>query len=558
MALETAKPWLKNYPVGVPHEIGPLSHTSLTDFIEECFARFGKRRAVEAMGKFFSYRELDRLSKDFASYLQTLNLEKGARVALMYPNVIEYLVAMIGTLRAGYVVVNINPLYTARELEAQLVDSGATVLVVMENFAHTYQTINPIEGIRQVIVSSPGELMGLKGHLINWVARDIKKLIPAWSFAHITFKDALQSGGEHHFQKPNIGLEDIAFLQYTGGTTGTSKGAVLLHRNILSNVMQIEAWLNPGLKQKPEQQLVFLCALPMTHIFALTACALLGIAKGGLLLLVPNPRDITGFIKMLLKHPNINIFPGVNTLFHALIHRPEFKKVKLPQLLVTIGGGMAVHKKTADHWQALMGVPIAQGYGLSETSPVVCVNTPLEKHFTGHIGMPIPSTNLVILDDDGVELSHGTPGEICIQGPQVMAGYWNKPEETEHCMTADGFFKSGDIGFITDEGYVEIVDRKKDMIVVAGFKVFPNDVEDHLVQMDGVRECAVIGVPHRKLGEIVKAYVVRDNHHLTEADILQYCKEHMVSYKRPRKIIFINELPKSNVGKILRRELRNI
>jgi len=558
MSSDSSKPWLKNYPEGVPHEIGPLSHSSLTQFLDECFERFGKRKAVEAMGKFFSYKDLDRLSKDFASYLQTLNLEKGARIALMYPNVIEYVVAMIGTLRAGYVVVNINPLYTARELEAQLNDSGAAVLVVMENFAHTFQEVGSKKGIRQVIVSSPGELMGLKGHLINWVARNIKKLVPAWQFEHIAFKDALQKGAQHHFERPKISLDDIAFLQYTGGTTGTSKGAVLLHRNILSNVMQIESWLNPGLKHKLEQQLVFLCALPMTHIFALTACALLGIAKGSLLVLVPNPRDITGFIKMLSKHPNINIFPGVNTLFHALIHRPEFKKVKLPNLLVTIGGGMAVHKKTADHWQALMGVPIAQGYGLSETSPVVCVNTPLEKHFTGHIGMPIPSTNVVILDDDGVELPHGSPGEICIAGPQVMAGYWNKPEETSHCMTPDGFFKSGDIGFISDEGYVEIVDRKKDMIVVAGFKVFPNDVEDHLAQMDGIRECAVIGVPHRKLGEIVKAYVVRDNHHLSEADILQYCKDHMTSYKRPRKVVFINELPKSNVGKILRRELRNL
>ena len=558
MAPDTSKPWLKNYPAGVPHEIGPLSHSSLTEFLDECFSRFGKRKAVEAMGKFFSYKEVDKLSKDFASYLQTLDLERGARVALMYPNVIEYVVAMIGTLRAGYVVVNINPLYTARELEAQLVDSGAAVLAVMENFAHTYQEVNAQTGIRQVIVSSPGELMGVKGHLINWVAREIKKLIPAWEFAHITFKDVLQKGSEHHFQEPKISLEDIAFLQYTGGTTGISKGAVLLHRNILANVIQIESWLKPGLKQKSEQQLVFLCALPMTHIFALTACALLGIAKGSLLILVPNPRDITGFIKTLMKHPNINIFPGVNTLFHALIHRPEFKKVKLPNLLVTIGGGMAVHKKTADHWQALTGVPIAQGYGLSETSPVVCVNTPLETHFTGHIGMPIPSTNVVILDDDEAELPYGTPGEICIQGPQVMAGYWNKPEETSHCMTADGFFKSGDIGFITDQGYVEIVDRKKDMIVVAGFKVYPNDVEDYLVQMDGIRECAVIGVPHRKLGEIVKAYVVRDNHHLTEANILQYCKDHMTSYKRPRKVVFIDELPKSNVGKILRRELRNL
>ena len=558
MAFDDSKPWLKLYPEGVPHEIGPLAHTSLTDFIDECFARFGKRRAVEAMATFFSYRELDKLSQDFAAYLQTLHLDPGARVALMYPNVIEYVVAMIGTLRAGYVVVNINPLYTARELEAQLEDSGAAVLVLMENFAHTYQEINPVDSLQKVIVSSPGELLGLKGHIINWVARKIKKLIPAWEFEHISFKAALKVGSQHHFKKPQIGLDDVAFLQYTGGTTGTSKGAVLLHRNILSNVIQIEAWLNPALKHKHEQQLVFLCALPMTHIFALTACALLGIAKGSLLVLVPNPRDITGFIKMLAKHPNINIFPGVNTLFHALIHRPEFKKVQLPNLLVTIGGGMAVHQKTADHWQALTGVPIAQGYGLSETSPVVCVNTPLEKHFTGHIGMPLPSTDVVILDDDSVQLPQGTPGEICIKGPQVMAGYWNKPEETMHCMTADGYFKSGDIGLITEEGCIQIVDRKKDMIVVAGFKVFPNEVEDHLVQMSGVKECAVIGVPHRKLGEIVKAYVVRDNHHLTEADILQYCKEHMTSYKRPRKIVFINELPKSNVGKILRRELRNI
>jgi long-chain acyl-CoA synthetase len=326
-----SKPWLKNYPQGVPHEIWPLSHDSLAEFLEECFARFGKRKAVEAMGSFFSYREIEKLSKDFAAYLQTLNLEKGARIALLYPNVVEYVVAMIGILRAGYVVVNINPLYTARELEAQLKDSGASVIVLMENFAHTYQEINSLVGIRQVIVSSPGELLGLKGKVINWVASNVKKIIPSWDFPHIGFKEALRIGGSHLFQKPHINLDDIAFLQYTGGTTGTSKGAVLLHRNILSNILQIELWLNPGLKQKPEQQLVFLCALPMTHIFALTACAFLGIAKGSLLILVPNPRDITGFIKTLMKHPNINIFPGVNTLFHALIHRPEFKKQERQQ-----------------------------------------------------------------------------------------------------------------------------------------------------------------------------------------------------------------------------------
>ena len=556
--MSNSKPWLKNYPLDVPQEIGAPSHSSLADFFEECFERYANRQAVESMGKFFTYRQLDSLSQEFASYLHALGLKKGARVALMYPNVIEYVVAMIGTLRAGYTVVNINPLYTARELEAQLQDSGASVLVLMENFANTYQQIAEQVPLKQVIVSSPGELLGLKGHIVNWVARNIKKMVPPWNFDHIKFNDALRIGGQHSFQKLAIELDDIAFLQYTGGTTGTSKGAILLHRNILSNVMQIETWLNPGLKHRNEQQLHFLCALPMTHIFALTACAFLGITKGALLVLVANPRDIDGFIKMLMRHPKINIFPGVNTLFHALIHRPEFKKVKLPNLLVTIGGGMAVHKKTADHWQALTGCSIAQGYGLSETSPVVCVNSPLEKHFTGHIGMPMPSTDVVILDDDEVELPQGTPGEICIKGPQVMPGYWNKPEETSHCMTADGYFKSGDIGLITPEGHIQIVDRKKDMIVVAGFKVFPNDVEDILVQMPGIRECAVIGVPHRKLGEIVKAYVVKSNHDITESDVLQYCKEHLTSYKRPRKVVFIHELPKSNVGKILRRELRNI
>ena len=555
--MSTSKPWIKNYPPGVDPEIGPLAYSSLAEFFDSAFDRFGNRNVAESMGKFFTYHEIDRLSKDFASYLQSLHLEKGARVALMYPNVIEYLVAMIGVLRAGYVVVNINPLYTARELEAQLQDSGASVLVLMENFANIYEQIASVTPLQKVIVSSPGELLGLKGYLVNWVARNIKKLVPKWSIEHIRFKEALSIGQKRAFQKPNIDVNAIAFLQYTGGTTGVSKGAVLLHRNILSNISQIEMWLTPGLK-KTDQQLQFLCALPMTHIFALTACAFLGIAKGAMLILVANPRDIDGFIKLLIKHPGINIFPGVNTLFHALIHRPEFKKVQFSNLLVTIGGGMAVHRKTADHWQALTGCPISQGYGLSETSPVVCVNSPLETHFTGHIGPPMPSTDVVILDDNEVQLPDGTPGEICIKGPQVMAGYWNKPEETSHCMTADGYFKSGDIGLITESGHIQIVDRKKDMIVVAGFKVFPNDVEDVLVQMPGVRECAVIGVPHRKLGEIVKAYVVKSDHHLTEADILQYCKDTLTSYKRPRKVVFLHELPKSNVGKILRRELRKL
>ena len=556
--MNSAKPWLKNYPEGVPHEIDLSQYSSLVEIFEESFKRYPNRIVLESMGKTLTYRELDRLSKDFAAYLQTQGLEPGARVAIMFPNVTEYLVSMLGTLRAGFVVVNVNPLYTPRELEHQLKDSGAEVLVILENFCHIYQQIADQAQLKQVIVSSLGELLGIKGLVINFVARHIKKLVAPWDFSCVRFSEALKLGKEHSFSKPRIGLDKIAFLQYTGGTTGISKGAILLHRNILANVIQIETWLEPGLKDAKVEQLVFLCALPLSHIFALTACALLGMRKGGLLILVPNPRDISGFIKMLIKHPNINIFPGVNTLFHALIHRPEFLHVKLPNLLVTIGGGMAVQKKTADLWQKLTGIPIAQGYGLSETSPVVCVNTPLVNSFNGTIGMPVPSTDVIILDDDGVELPNGTPGEICIKGPQVMAGYWNQAEETKRFITVDGFFKSGDIGILDDEGFITIVDRKKDMIVVAGFKVFPNEVEEVISQIPGVRECAVIGASHRKLGEIVKAYIVKDDKHLTEAKVIQFCKEQMTSYKRPRKIIFVHDLPKSNVGKILRRELRTL
>jgi long-chain acyl-CoA synthetase len=555
--MNAQKPWLKNYLEGVPHEIDLAGHTSIVDFIEESFRKFPDRIAIESMGYKISYRQLDILSKDFAAYLQTLGLDQDARVAIMFPNVPQYLIAMFGTLRAGFVVVNINPLYTARELEHQLQDSGASLLVMLENFAHVYQEIADHGLVKKVIVSSLGESLGPKGVIINLIARHIKKLIPHWSFPCIKLNQALKLGAGHGFTRPTLAQDDIAFLQYTGGTTGVSKGAVLLHRNILANIIQIESWLEPALKGR-HQQLVFLCALPMTHIFALTACGLLGMRKGGKLLLVANPRDITGFIKLLMKHPEINIFPGVNTLFHALIHRPEFSKVKLPNLLVTIGGGMAVLKKTAELWQKMMGVPIAQGYGLSETSPVVCVNTPFVKEFTGSIGMPVPSTDVLILDDDGIEVPFGVPGEICIKGPQVMAGYWNRPEETEQFITPEGYFKSGDIGTMSPEGYVQIVDRKKDMIVVAGFKVFPNEIEEVISLMPGVRECAVIGFPHRKLGEIVKAYIVKDQPDLTEAQVIQYCKEQMTSYKRPRKIAFIDEMPKSNVGKILRRHLRDL
>ncbi|MES2587303.1 MAG: AMP-binding protein [Pseudomonadota bacterium] len=558
MQMNTQKPWLKNYLEGVPHEIDLASYSSVVDLMEKSFKDHPSRVAIESMGSKMTYRELDILSGDFAAYLQTLGLDAGSRIAIMFPNVPQYLITMLGTLRAGFAVVNINPLYTARELEYQLQDSGASILVMLENFAHVYQDLSTQALVKKVIVSSLGETLGPKGVIVNLIARHVKKLIPHWSFPCIKLNQALKIGSGHGFTKPNLSQDDIAFLQYTGGTTGVSKGAVLLHRNILANILQIESWLEPALKNRYQQQLVFLCALPMTHIFALTACGLLGIRKGAKLLLVANPRDITGFIKLLKKHPDINIFPGVNTLFHALIHHPEFRDVKLPNLLVTIGGGMAVLKKTADLWQKLMGVPIAQGYGLSETSPVVCVNTPFVQEFTGSIGMPLPSTDVLILDDDGVELPFGVAGEICIKGPQVMSGYWNRPEETAQFMTPEGYFKSGDIGIMSPEGYVQIVDRKKDMIVVAGFKVFPNEIEEVISLMPGVRECAVVGFPHRKLGEIVKAYIVKGKPELTEAQVIQYCKEQMTSYKRPRKIAFIDEMPKSNVGKILRRHLRDL
>ena len=556
--MNMAKPWLKNYPAGVPAEIVLPAHTSLVDILDDSFERYAKRTAIESMGQSFSYDELNRLSIQFASYLQSLNLPEGSRIGIMFPNVTQYLVAMLGVLRAGFVVVNINPLYTPRELEHQLNDGQASVLVLSENFAHIYQQIAGHTSLKQVIVSSLGDLLGPKGWIVNFAARYIQKMIPQWGFTHVRFTDALKLGNQHPFRKPVIDPNAIAFLQYTGGTTGVSKGATLLHRNILANVLQTDAWIEPALQNRQEQQLVFLCALPMTHIFALTACALLGLRRGGLLLLVANPRDISGLIKLLAKHPEVNIFPGVNTLFHALVHRPEFAKLKLSNLLVTIGGGMAMQKKTADHWQAITGNPIAQGYGLSETSPVVCVNTPLIQKFTGHIGLPLPSTDVVILNQDGEQLPLGEAGEIGIKGPQVMAGYWNQPEETRKAFTAEGYFKSGDIGFMDGDGYVTIVDRIKDMIVVGGFKVFPNEVEEVLASMPGINECAVVGVEHRKLGEIVKAYIVKDKHDLTNADVLQFCKEQLTSYKRPRKIVFVSELPKSNVGKILRREVRKL
>ena len=553
-----SKPWLKSYPEGVPHSIGESSYASLVEMFEESFANYPNRNACEYLGKFMTYGELDHQSQHFAAYLQSVGLTSGARVAIMLPNVMQFQIAMMGALRAGCVVVNVNPLYTARELEYQLKDSGASALIILENFAHVYQKIAQKVLVKQVVVTSLGEFIGAKGKVVDLVVRHIKKVVPTWDIpGSIRFKEALRLGSHAQFVRPKIALDDIAFLQYTGGTTGVSKGAVLLHRNILANAKQIEVWLEPGLKGKHIDQMVFLCALPLYHIFALTACAVFGARIGGLLIMVPNPRDIPGFIKLLKSHPGIHIFPGVNTLFNALIHRPEFSKIKLPNLLVTIGGGMAMQKVVADEWQRLTGIPIAEGYGLSETSPVACVNTPLIQGFTAHVGLPVPGTEVAILDDQDIELPLGQAGEICIRGPQVMTQYWNMPDETCNVFTADGYFKSGDIGIMDENGYVKIIDRKKDMIIVSGFKVFPNEVEEVLSLMPGILECAVIGTPDDETGEAVKAFIVKDHDDLSEGQVLAYCKQQLTNYKRPKKIVFRTELPKTNVGKILRRELRD-
>ena len=575
---ELKKPWLKNYPAGVPQQIDISRYNSLLDLFSESFTRFSQRKAYQYFGQALTFSELDQASQDFAAYLQSLGLERGARVAIMLPNVLQYPIAMLGILRAGFVVVNINPLYTARELAYQLQDSGASALIILENFAHVYESIHAHIQLKQLIVTSIGEQIGIKGRAIDFVLRHVKKVIPAWHLeGSIAFKSTLHIGAKKQLQGVQILPTDIAFLQYTGGTTGVSKGAVLSHQNILANVLQVDVWLEPALTLKTpagatvskDDQLVFLCALPLYHIFALTACALVGIQRGALNILVPNPKDIAGFIQLLAKNPSIHLFPVVNTLLAALLRHPNFAKLRFPNLLVTIGGGMAVQKTVADLWQQMTGVPVAEGYGLSETAPVVCVNTPLINEFTGHIGLPLPSTEIQIRGEDGLPMALGEPGEICIRGPQVMTGYWNRPQDTREALTADGFFKSGDIGTMNVDGYVKIIERKKDMIIVSGFKVYPNEIEALLMQLDGVMECAVIGVPDEETGEAVKLFVVQDatvtpsenlsvehRGNLTTERIQNFCKAQLTNYKRPKYIVFKESLPKTNLGKILRRELR--
>ena len=557
------RPWLSHYPKGVPHDIDMSQYGSLVALLDDAFTRHAARDAYYSMGKTMRYSEVDALSKAFAGWLQSRGLARGARVALMMPNVLQYPVCIAAVLRAGYVVVNVNPMYTARELEHQLVDCGAEAIVVLENFASTVAQVISHTAIKHVVVASMGDLLGLvKGTIVNVMVRRVKKMVPAYDLPDATsFRSALSQGRRHGFTPVEVGLEDVAFLQYTGGTTGVAKGATLLHRNMLANVLQSEAWLKPGLQRNPQglpEQVTIVGALPLYHVFAMTVCCLLGMRNGALLLLIPNPRDMADMVKILEKFQSqIVILPAVNTLFNALLRNSAFAKLKMPALRISMGGGMAVQRAVAQKWLALTGCPICEGYGLSETSPSAISNPTDTDEYSGSIGMPLPSTEVLLLDDDGKQVPLGEPGEISIRGPQLMAGYWNMPDETRHALTDDGFFKSGDIGVMDERGYIRIVDRKKDMILVSGFNVYPNEVEGVAMEHPGVREAAAVGIPDESCGESVKLFIVRDDPALTEKDVLHFCRDRLTGYKRPRHVEFRDELPKTNVGKILRRALRD-
>jgi long-chain acyl-CoA synthetase len=550
--------WLKQYPAGVPADIDVSLYPSLVELLEESFRTFADRKAFICMDKAITYRELDEMSVALGAYLQGKGLQKGARVAIMMPNVLQNPVATTAILRAGYTVVNVNPLYTPRELEHQLRDSGAEAIVILENFATTLEKVLPKTSIKHVIMGSMGDLLGFKGVIVNFVVRRVKKMVPAFSIpGAVPFNDALAQGRRLTLTKPKLTGDDVAFLQYTGGTTGVSKGATLLHRNILANVLQNDAWLQPALKKPPHvDQLFIVCALPLYHIFALTACFLLAMRAGGVNLLIPNPRDMAGFVKELAKY-QVNSFPAVNTLYNGLLHTPGFDKLDFSKLKTCFGGGMAVQKPVADKWLEVTHCALSEGYGLSETSPTLTCNPADTDRFSGSIGVPVPSTWISIRDDDNNEVPLGQPGEICAKGPQVMAGYWNRPEETAKVTTPDGYFRTGDIGVMAEDGFIKIVDRKKDMILVSGFNVYPNEVEEVLASHPGVLECAVVGVPDAKSTEAVKAFIVKRDPNLTTQDVIKFAHEQLTGYKVPKYVEFRTELPKTNVGKILRRELRD-
>ncbi|WP_395668043.1 long-chain-fatty-acid--CoA ligase [Rhodoferax sp.] len=555
----TDRVWLKSYPEGVPSDIDPGAYPSLIALMEEGFTKHANRVAYSFMGKDVTYASTDALSNQFAAYLQSLGLAKGDRVAIMMPNVPQYPVAVAGILRAGYVVVNVNPLYTPRELEHQLKDSGAKAIVIIENFATTLEKCLPATPVKHIVLCSMGDQLGLiKGALVNYVVRNVKKMVPMFELpTAVRFNDALAIGAKGSVRKPTISADDVAVLQYTGGTTGVSKGAVLLHRNLIANVLQSDAWNSPAMRRIPEGvQPVSVCALPLYHIFAFTIGMMLTLRTGGKLVLIPNPRDLPAVLKELSKH-TIHSFPAVNTLFNGLANHPDFNKVDWSHLKVSVGGGTAVQSAVAKLWFEKTGCPICEGYGLSETSPSATGNPVTSTAFTGTIGVPLPSTYLKLLDDEGVEVGPGQSGEIAIKGPQVMAGYWQRPDETAKVMTPDGYFKSGDIGVVDEHGFFKIVDRKKDMILVSGFNVFPTELEDVVSQLAGVMECACVGVADAKTGEAVKLVIVKKDPNLTEADVREFCKENLTGYKQPKIVEFRTELPKTPVGKILRRELRD-
>nr|WP_323748350.1 MULTISPECIES: long-chain-fatty-acid--CoA ligase [unclassified Phyllobacterium] len=551
-----ARIWLKSYPDDVPVTIEEPRLQSLGQLFDRA-VEHGDATAFSCMSKKMSYRELGRRINDMAAWFQSRGLVKGDRVAVMMPNVLQYPITIGAILKAGLTVVNINPLYTPRELEHQLKDSGAKAIIILENFASTLEKVITRTPVQHVIVTAMGDMLGVKGHLVNLVVRRVKKMVPAWSLpGHTSFKTVLAKGAALSLRPVETGLSDIAFLQYTGGTTGISKGAILTHGNIIANVEQMRLWCDVGfrLKGRPSD-LTFICALPLYHIFALTVNAMMGMNLGAHNVLIPNPRDIPGFVKVLQKQ-RFHIFPGLNTLFNGLLNNEDFRKLDFTGLILSLGGGMAVQKPVADRWKDVTGCLITEGYGLSETSPVASANRLDAKEFSGTIGLPLPSTDISIRDDDGRELPLLEVGEICIKGPQVMAGYWNRPDETARAMTDDGYFRSGDMGYMDERGYTKIVDRKKDMILVSGFNVYPNEIEEVAMEHPGIAEAAAVGIPNEHSGEAVKLFIVRKDKSLTEEQVKAFCAERLTNYKRPKAVEFRDELPKSNVGKILRRELR--
>ena len=553
------KIWLKHYPAGVPAEVETDLYPSLVALLEESFRKYRDLPAYKFMGRTITFGQVDDLSRAFAAWLQAQGLSRGDRVAIMMPNLPQYPVAVAAILRAGCVVVNVNPLYTARELEHQLKDSGAKAIVIVENFAATLQQVFDAAPAKKVVLAAIGDMLGLvKGALANHMVRKVKKLVPPFALpGAVRFNDAVALGRGKPFTAAAVGPDDIAVLQYTGGTTGVSKGAVLLHRCLVANILQAQAWYQPALKKiPPGEQIMTVCVLPLYHIFGFNSNMMLSMRMGGCNLLIANPRDIAGLLKTLAQQ-RFHSFPAVNTLFNAVAQHADFAKVDWSSLKISIGGGMAVQSATAKLWLDQTDCPIVEGYGLSETSPSVTCNPVDSTSYSGGIGLPLPNTELALIDDDGVEVPPGTAGEIAIRGPQVMAGYWQRPDETAKVMTADGFLRTGDIGSVDGRGYFKIIDRKKDMILVSGFNVYPNEVEDVIGQMPGVLECAAVGVADDKAGEAVKVVIVKQDDKLCASDVRAWCEANLTGYKRPKVIEFRNELPKSAVGKVLRRELRD-